>query len=142
MILKKFILLLYFTFLGYGTNCCSKVLITLRDDILAKQSSRAGIYKKNETGLLNGRNHWTSLDGNQAIWYNSIHNRWAIGFSSDLGSNAAGIVSTQDSHCPTSLNRFKYSNGNGLSLAPSDSIQTECICKPNNCGLLIINKKK
>ena len=81
-----------------------------------------------ENDLVNGRKHWTSLDGNQAIWYEShITNRWKIGFSSDRGSGLAAISSAHDSGCPTQKGmKYRYYNGSSWRLAPKNSFSIIC----------------
>ena len=90
------------------------------------QSSRQGKYRI-ENDLVNGRKHWTSLDGNQAIWCDNLTNVWMIGPSSDRGSKIGGIMSIHDSGCPTQNGmRYKYYNGNSFSLAPKNSVSLTC----------------
>ena len=94
--------------------------------MLEKQSSRQGTYKI-ENDLVSGRKHWTSLDGNQAIWYDSlVTNTWLTGPSSDRGTTG-GIRSMHGSGCPTQNGmRFKYWNGSSWLVAPMNSLSLTC----------------
>ena len=99
--------------------------------VLEKQRSRQATYKIENhvvnNNVVNGRRHWKSVDGNQAIWFDFIANVWIIGSSSDLGSSNAGIHSAHDSACPTQNGmRFKYSSS-GFHVAPMNSVSLTCI---------------
>ena len=106
--------------------CCSEIKIVLKDEVLGKQSKTQGTYKI-ENDLVNGKKHWTSLDGNQAIWYDTKHYCWSMGSSSDRGSSKSGIYSAFDGCCPTYLDmRFIYYNGGSFILAPKNSVSLTC----------------
>ena len=105
--------------------CCSRIRVTLNGVVKDKQGSKAGTYQKaNE--LTNNRSYWNKINGDHALWWDKITNKWLIGPSSDLGSTTAGITSVQDSACPTSYNRFKYHDGKEWSLAPINSVSFQC----------------
>ena len=108
-------------------DCCSEINIVLADEVLQNQDSKQGEYKI-EDDLVNARNHWTSLDGNQALWYDSlVNNKWMIGKSSNRGSSTAGIFSAYDSVCPNQNKmKHKYWNGSSWLLAPKNSISITC----------------
>ena len=95
--------------------CCSRIRVTLNGVAKEKQGIKAGTYLK-ASGLINNRSHWLQIDGDQALWYSIIDNRWNIGFSSDLGSNIGGITSVQDSACPTKADKFLYATGDEWTL--------------------------
>ena len=112
----------------FFADCCSEIKIVLTGDVLEKQSGFQGTYRI-ENDLENGRKHWTSLDGMQAIWFdNLVSNSWMIGSSSNRGSNSGGIHSAHDSGCPTQNGmRFKYLKSSGsLLLAPKNSVSLTC----------------
>ena len=107
-------------------DCCQEIKVTLTDDVLEKQSKYQGSYKI-ESYLLNGRKHWTSLDGIRALWYNNEHNVWAFGLSSNLGSNVVSILSVHDPGCPIQNGmRYKYNNRSSWLLAPKKSVSLTC----------------
>ena len=112
----------------FFADCCSEIKIVLIGHVLEKQSRFQGTYRI-ENDLENGRKHWTSLDGMQAIWFdNLVSNSWMIGSSSNRGSNSGGIHSAHDSGCPTQNGmRFKYWNGSYPYLdAPKNSVSLTC----------------
>ena len=119
-------------------DCCPEIKIVLKDEVLGKQSKKQGTYKI-ENDLVNGRKHWTSLDGNQAIWYDIKYYRWSMGSSSDRGSSKSGIASAYDFCCPIQPYvsshgdictqhgmRFRYYNGGSFILAPKNSVSLTC----------------
>ena len=107
--------------------CCSRIRVT------DNQWYAAGTYQK-ASGLINNRSYWNQIDGdwnmiggNKALWWDSKANAWTIGSSSNLGSNIGCIKSVQDSACPTSNNRFNYSDGVKFNLAPINSVSIQCV---------------
>ena len=115
-------------FSGYGTTlCCSRLQITINGAVQDNQGGRSGIYQK-ARGLVNDRSFWNRIDGDDALWYdNIVTNSWLIGASEDLGSDFRGINSVQDTSCPTSDNRFEYTDGNEFFLAPINSVSIQCV---------------
>ena len=122
----------------FFADCCSEIKIVLTDDVLENQSGYQGTYRI-ENDLENGRKHWTSLDGNQAIWYDTKHYCWSMGSSSDRGSSKSGIASAYDCCCPIQPYvsshgdictqhgmRFRYYNGGSFILAPKNSVSLTC----------------
>ena len=91
------------------------------------QYGRAGTYRK-ASGLINSKFHWSKIDGDRSIWYNNISNYWAIAPSSYLGSDNSGFRTIREEECPTSKNRYKYSNGTvgAVPLAPIDEFTIQC----------------
>ena len=104
--------------------CCSRIRVTLNGVVKEKQRGRAGTYQKSSE-LTSNRSYWNKIDGEYALWWDIIVNSWTIGRLSDLGSNLGYIKSVQDSACPTSNNRFKYSWG--WTLAPINSLSIQCV---------------
>ena len=77
--------------------------------------------------MLNGRKHWTSLDGIRGLWYENEHNAWAFGLSSDRGSGVVSIHSVHDSGCPIQNGmRYKHVNNSSWVLAPKKSVSLTC----------------
>ena len=114
-------------FSGYGTSmCCSRMRVTINGVVKDKQGEIAGTYQKGNE-LINNRSYWNKIDGDQALWWDNITNTWMFGESSVLGSNTGGIVSVQDSACPTSDNLFKYADGEKFVLAPINSVSIQCV---------------
>ena len=101
--------------------CCSRISVTLNGVVKDKWGSKAGTYQK-ASGLINGRSYWNKMDGDRALWWDKINNKWTIGDSSHLGSYTGGIKSVQESACPTSDNLFKYYDGGKWTLAPINSV--------------------
>jgi len=106
--------------------CCSRIRVTLNGVVKDNQGGFAGNYQK-VSELINGRSYWNKMDGDDALWWDKINNNWMIGSSSNLGSNIGCIKSVQDSACPTSNNRFNYSDGVEFNLAPINSVSIQCV---------------
>ena len=110
--------------------CCSRIRVTLNGVVKDKQGEYgiAGTYQK-AIGLINNRSYWNHIDGDVALWWNNISNTWMIGASSDLGNDFGGIISAQDSACPTSDNKYKYGDpaAGGFVLAPINSVSIQCV---------------
>lgn len=95
----------------------------------------AGTYQK-ASGLINNRSYWNQIDGeyqayrelhlyDQALWWDNITNTWTIGHSRN---GYGGIISVQDSACPTSEYLFKYFDGTtNYPLAPINSVSIQCV---------------
>ena len=99
--------------------------MTLNGIVKEEHGIRSGNYKK-ASGKINNRFHWSQINGNQSIWYNTNVNTWVIGNSKNIGINRSqpGIWTTREEECPTIKNRFYYGN---WQLALIDSISIECI---------------
>ena len=114
-------------FSGYGTSmCCSRMRVTINGDVKDKQGESAGTYQKGSE-LINNRSSWNKIDGDQALWWNKIANKWVIGSPHILGFNRGHIYLVQDSACPTSDNLFCYVDGYKFCLAPINSVSIQCV---------------
>ena len=58
-------------------DCCTKIEVIGGGRAKEKQSSIFTIYTI-ESDLVNGHQHYTSLDGSRAIAFNQDHNEWKI----------------------------------------------------------------
>ena len=108
--------------------CCSRIRVTLNGVVKDKHGSKAGTYQK-ASDLINGRSYYNQIDGDKALWWDKITNVWMIGDSSHLGSDIGGIISAQDSACPTSDNLFKYADvaASVFVLAPINTVSIQCV---------------
>ena len=114
---------------------CQTIVVTLKNGVLAAQSSRQGIYQRAEK--VNGKRSWISSNNINAIWYadayGSISDDWIIGFRSGLGGNSGKIASTGNqgmSSCPynVSMDAWKYAIPyNGWIIADANDVTTECL---------------
>ena len=113
---------------------CQTIVVTLKNGVLAAQSSRQGIYQRAEK--VNGKRSWISSNNINAIWYDtgaygSISGDWIIGLLGGLGGNSGRIASTGNqgmSSCPynVSMDAWKYSN-NGWTIADANDVSIECL---------------
>ena len=108
--------------------CCSRIRVTLNGVVKDKWGRYAGNYQK-ASDFINGRSYWNKMDGDDALWWDNIHNNWRIGPSSYLGSTTASISSAQDSACLTSDNLFKYADvaASVFVLAPINTVSIQCV---------------
>ena len=106
--------------------CCSRMRVTINGVVKDKQGSRGGTYQKGSE-LINNRSYWNEIDGDQALWWSKIHNKWVIGSPRHLGFNRGYIYLVQDSACPTSDNLFNYADGDEWTLAPINSVSIQCV---------------
>ena len=93
------------------------------------QGSRSGLYE--ETTPVNGKQSWTSVNGN-AIWRSASIAEWVIGTASGIGGNIGGLFSNDpsdpDSNCPQQVSKWNVYNGNAkdfVEVASSD-VSFEC----------------
>ena len=101
--------------------CCSRIRVTLNGVVKDKWSIFVGTYQK-ASELINNRSYWNDIDGDGALWWNNMFNVWIIGISS-----TGGLSSAQDSACPTSDNQYIYHDGDGIVLAPINSVSIQCV---------------
>ena len=96
----------------FSGGCCKSVKaeFTTFNDAWFKQDSYFGYYKL-QLDEVNGKAHYISSDGKNAIWYS--HGVWAVGphFIKGARTAAFGVKSTAD--CPTEPHdqlNWKYAN--------------------------------
>ena len=75
---------------------CERIIVTLKNNALAAQRSREGIYR--QSSVVNGKTSWVSKS--QAIWYNQELNEWAIGPLDYIGTIYTAISSEVVLPCP------------------------------------------
>ena len=108
---------------------CDKINIKLLNTAASYQGSRSGLYE--ETTPVNGKQSWTSVNGN-AIWWSASVGEWVIGSASGIGGNIGGLFSNDpsdpDSNCPHQVSKWNVWNGNAkdfVEVASSD-VSFEC----------------
>ena len=82
----------------------------LKGEVKDAQSGREGIYILGP-GRVNGKSHWLQNPGTNAIWYDNVKKnvgKWNIAGQEHLGSNQAGIFSSNDVAGPQEATTWKY----------------------------------
>ena len=118
----------FFNFFNlFSGGCCKSVKaeFTTFNDAWFKQESKFGKYKL-QSGKVNGKPHYTSSDGKNAIWYS--HGQWAVGSQKNKATKTAafGLKSTAD--CPTEPHdqlNWKYAN-NGKMRKAGEGFKIVC----------------
>jgi len=95
------------------SSCCWKVRVSYSETHhVQKEQSEIFQYYTHETGSVNGHPHYTSVDGKNAIWYNTKNKGWMIGDTADRGGNICNAhTGTNDVDCPEEVAfTWKYWN--------------------------------
>ena len=108
---------------------CQTIAISLKNNALAAQSSRQGIYQRAEK--VNGKTSWILSSNSNALWYNPPSEDWIIGSLDDLGTSTGGVASNGNlgiSSCPYNVSEdaWKYSD-NGWIIADANDVSIECL---------------
>ena len=108
---------------------CQTIAISLKNNALAAQSSRQGIYQRAEK--VNGKTSWILSSNSNALWYNPPSEDWLIGTLDDLGYNIGGISSygnQERSSCPYNIpnDAWEYWNDAWI-IADANDISIECL---------------
>jgi len=92
-----------------------------------------------ESGFVNGHSHYTSLDGNSAIAFNTDHNEWKIQPDANRGTNIANAQDEQSANvdnvvhvCPTDVEIWHYWDGTEFTDA-GDDLNMDCAVD-ETCG--------
>ena len=73
-----------------------------------------GVYTL-QSELVNGYPTWKQISSMNSIWFaTSIYRKWKIGYTSDLGSNTAGIIGPKaECDWPQKLSGWQYGDMDG-----------------------------
>ena len=82
----------------------------LKGEAKALHSSKAGLYILGSNEV-DGKSHWLQDSGTNAIWYDKKNGNWDIGDQENIGSNIAGIHTSQDVAGPQEATTWKYHSG-------------------------------
>ena len=95
------LLLILILFNLVSGDCCNRVrawyVTDRKNRSFDLQDSRFGYYSI-KPGTINGKPHYVSDDGEQAIWYDG--NSWNVGLTDDQGTTRAGIHVNSKANCP------------------------------------------
>ena len=101
----------------------------MKNVLLESQGKRSGSYEKSME--VNGKPSWVS--NNQAIWWISEFNEWAIGDLTSLGTDIRGITAVTDDKTKFGLpenptHTWKYWNGASFAtVLDVNDISVECV---------------
>ena len=108
---------------------CETLRVDLKNIALNTQGKTQGTYQK--SAYVNGKPSWVS--NNQAIWWISEYNEWAIGDLTSLGTDIRGITAVTDNKTKSGLpenptHTWKYWNGASFVTVPdANDISVECV---------------
>ena len=85
----------------------TKLKVKLQGEAKKHKGDQSGAYTL-QPNLVNGYPTWMQISSRNSIWLYS-HGVWVIGFTSDLGSNTAGIIGPNaEDDWPQNLSGWKY----------------------------------
>ena len=130
-------------FLNLDYTECLAVIVTLKNSALASPwywyDSYQGMYQISDP--INGKPTWILPP--YAIWYNSEHGDWLIGFLDDIGQNLCTFYASDDyGGLDDSNNQWNYWHswdGNFVSAGAND---VNITCTSNNIFLAECSTKK
>lgn len=106
---------------------CSTIELLLDGVVKKEWGVLAGSKYKKETGLYNGKCHWSQIPvTGRGIWYNKEKNVWEIGYPGDR-IREGWIRTVKDVPCPTSDNQFEYKKSGTWLPAPINSVIIKCV---------------
>ena len=113
-----------------GPKCCPRIRLSYakgHSEAHDMHRSRFGDYAL-EPDFINGKPHWTKLDGKQGIWFDQVFKNWKIGQVSDRGTPTAGLYSNTAADCvhDVQLGGWKWWNGQTFQHAGKGAV-IECV---------------
>ena len=90
----------------------TKLKVKLQGEAKKHKGDQSGAYTL-QPNLVNGYPTWMQISSRNSIWLYS-HGVWVIGFTSDLGSNTAGIIGPKaECDWPQKLSGWQYGDMDG-----------------------------
>ena len=105
-------------------SCCQRINVYSRNSEILKAQGKCMQEYKMESGEINGKSYWRSIDEKLIIWYDD-NGYWCIG---EQNTKSCSFYSTnQAMNCPSegSNNNWKYAKGNWMDVG--NDFKVECL---------------
>ena len=101
----------------------TKLKVKLQGKAKKNQGDSSGVYTL-QSELVNGHPTWKQLSLKNSIWFDTSRGSWNIGWTSNLGSNTAGIIGPiAEDDWPQNLSGWQYGDATGTGVdARSDVV--------------------
>jgi len=96
----------------FSGDCCTEVTVGGNEvGRVEEHKSKYGNYEL-QSGTVNGKAHYTALDGKNAIWY-TANGYWNVASKEYKGTETTSFKASSSNDCPDSIDNWQYWSKDG-----------------------------